>query len=231
MQNDNLRIRPTKFTSIYRHTCVCVYIYVRIYTHIHTSTRKVPFSAGTRSHAYRQTTDTVKLVQSQKSHICRWILYFDLGAKTKLSSWATTLLELKPYVLRVQHIYICVYIVQLSLSLIKHCFMKTLERHVGEWIYSSTILDLGTKWRWLVSFTPGRITLGTHWIEAGWAPELIWKLWRRENFWITGQPSVLVSWWAKRHWDRFSNILPIVCTPSEMCSLFYQLSYCHSLDH
>jgi hypothetical protein len=26
-------------------------------------------------------------------------------------------------------------------------------RHTGEWGYSSTILDLGTRWRWLVSFT------------------------------------------------------------------------------
>jgi hypothetical protein len=25
---------------------------------------------------------------------------------------------------------------------------------MGEWRYSSTILDLGTKWRWVVSFTP-----------------------------------------------------------------------------
>jgi hypothetical protein len=24
----------------------------------------------------------------------------------------------------------------------------------GEWRYSSTILDLGTRWRWVVSFTP-----------------------------------------------------------------------------
>jgi hypothetical protein len=27
-----------------------------------------------------------------------------------------------------------------------------------EWSYSSTIFDLGTRWRWVVSFTPGRIT-------------------------------------------------------------------------
>jgi hypothetical protein len=28
------------------------------------------------------------------------------------------------------------------------------SRHKGEWRYSSKILDLGTTWRWVVSFTP-----------------------------------------------------------------------------
>jgi hypothetical protein len=27
-------------------------------------------------------------------------------------------------------------------------------RHIGGWRYSSTILDLSTRWRWVVSFTP-----------------------------------------------------------------------------
>jgi hypothetical protein len=27
-------------------------------------------------------------------------------------------------------------------------------RHMGEWRYSSTFLDLGTRWRWVVRFTP-----------------------------------------------------------------------------
>jgi hypothetical protein len=27
-------------------------------------------------------------------------------------------------------------------------------RHMGKWRYGSTILDLGTRWRWVVSFTP-----------------------------------------------------------------------------
>jgi hypothetical protein len=29
-----------------------------------------------------------------------------------------------------------------------------LIRYMGEWRYSSTILDLRTRWRWMVSFTP-----------------------------------------------------------------------------
>jgi hypothetical protein len=30
---------------------------------------------------------------------------------------------------------------------------------MGEWSYSSTILDLGSRWRWVVSFTPRPIYL------------------------------------------------------------------------
>jgi hypothetical protein len=39
--------------------------------------------------------------------------------------------------------------------------------HMGEWRYSSTFLDLGTRWRWMVSFTPGERAFSTHWI-GGW---------------------------------------------------------------
>jgi hypothetical protein len=46
-------------------------------------------------------------------------------------------------------------------------------RHMGEWRYSSTILDLGTRWTWVVSFTtwllyPRGKSPSTHWIR-GWA--------------------------------------------------------------
>jgi hypothetical protein len=44
------------------------------------------------------------------------------------------------------------------------------RRLKGEWRYSSTILDLSTRWSWVLSFTPGRFTPtlgkdppGTHW--------------------------------------------------------------------
>jgi hypothetical protein len=42
----------------------------------------------------------------------------------------------------------------------------------GEWRYSSNILDLGTRWRWVVSLCRCHVTLGkqapsTHWI-GGW---------------------------------------------------------------
>jgi hypothetical protein len=47
-----------------------------------------------------------------------------------------------------------------------------LWKHVETWRYSSTILDLGTRWRWVVSFTPLLLyplgkDPGTHWI-GGW---------------------------------------------------------------
>jgi hypothetical protein len=32
--------------------------------------------------------------------------------------------------------------------------VTVLWRHVGEWRYSSTFLNLSTRWRWVVSFTP-----------------------------------------------------------------------------
>jgi hypothetical protein len=38
---------------------------------------------------------------------------------------------------------------------------------MGEWRYSSSIVDLGTRWRWVVSFTLREIGPGTHWI-GGW---------------------------------------------------------------
>jgi hypothetical protein len=36
------------------------------------------------------------------------------------------------------------------------CFelSTTLWRRVGEWMYRSCFLDLGTSWRWVISFTP-----------------------------------------------------------------------------
>jgi hypothetical protein len=43
---------------------------------------------------------------------------------------------------------------------------------MGDWWYSCTILDIGTRWRFVISFTPQPIyprkrTSSTHWI-AGW---------------------------------------------------------------
>jgi hypothetical protein len=51
-------------------------------------------------------------------------------------------------------------------------------RHMGEWRYSSTFLDLGTRWRWVVSFTHlplyprGERAPGTHWIK-GWVGPIV----------------------------------------------------------
>jgi hypothetical protein len=55
---------------------------------------------------------------------------------------------------------------------------------IEEWRYSSTILDLGTRWRWeailtpLPIYPPGKdppVPIGQ---EAGWVPEPVWALWR-----------------------------------------------------
>jgi hypothetical protein len=40
---------------------------------------------------------------------------------------------------------------------------------MGEWMYSSSIPDFSTRWKWVVSFTlrplcPGEIATSTHWI-------------------------------------------------------------------
>jgi hypothetical protein len=47
-------------------------------------------------------------------------------------------------------------------------------RHMGEWRYSSTFLDLGTRWRWSASrpgrFTAGEGAPGTHWIGSWVGP-------------------------------------------------------------
>jgi hypothetical protein len=59
---------------------------------------------------------------------------------------------------------------------------------MGEWLYSSTILYFGTRWRRIISFMPQWLyTWGMRlWYpfngEAGWAPEPVWTLWYREKF-------------------------------------------------
>jgi hypothetical protein len=58
--------------------------------------------------------------------------------------------------------------------------MKTSE----EWSFASTILILGTRWRWLVCFMqpaaslPGKQPSVPIKYQARWAPEAIWPLWR-----------------------------------------------------
>jgi hypothetical protein len=52
-------------------------------------------------------------------------------------------------------------------------------RHVGEWRYSSTFLDLGTRCRWVVSlhprrFSPGEIAPGTHCVGGCVGSEPVW---------------------------------------------------------
>jgi hypothetical protein len=64
---------------------------------------------------------------------------------------------------------------------VKRC--TTPWRHMGGRKYSSTILDLNTRWRWAVSsygrFNSGEGALGT--LEVRWVPEANWTLRRSET--------------------------------------------------
>jgi hypothetical protein len=55
---------------------------------------------------------------------------------------------------------------------------------MGEWSYISTVTNRGTGWRRVVSFTPRPLYPREHdpsVVEAGWAPEPVWMLWRSEK--------------------------------------------------
>jgi hypothetical protein len=67
-----------------------------------------------------------------------------------------------------------------------------IRRRMGEWWYSSAFLDLGTRWRWVVSFTPlllfslkkePLVPVGQ---EDGWTPEPVRTIQREETFCTSG---------------------------------------------
>jgi hypothetical protein len=71
-------------------------------------------------------------------------------------------------------------------------------RHVGEWRYRSTILNLSTRGERSTSHTGWltkreRVT-GTLGQEARWAPRWVWMLARRENYLAPGRNQTLISW-------------------------------------
>jgi hypothetical protein len=71
------------------------------------------------------------------------------------------------------------------------------SRHVGEWRYSFTNRNLGTRLRWVVSFTSPRdrtpVRIGQ---EVGWVPEPVWALIekRTELQSFIPQPSHYTDW-------------------------------------
>jgi hypothetical protein len=85
-------------------------------------------------------------------------------------------------------------------------------RYIGEWRYSSTILDFGNRWRWVVNFTP-------RWLFPRWKSPR-YPLDRRQD----GSPSRSGCYGEKEHfipgWNRDAHSLPL-----------YRLSIPGSLDH
>jgi hypothetical protein len=74
---------------------------------------------------------------------------------------------------------------------------------VIKWTYSSTILGLDTRWRWVVTFTPGLFTLRYPLDEAGWAPESVWTLWTREKLFTAGNRTLAVQ--SVTRWTQLSR--------------------------
>ena len=60
-------------------------------------------------------------------------------------------------------------------------------------------LNLGTRWRWLVSFSPRplcppqRTSVRFEW-EAGWVPDPAWKFWREEKYF---PPAGMLEEWIR----------------------------------
>jgi hypothetical protein len=57
---------------------------------------------------------------------------------------------------------------------------------MGEWRYIFTILDLGTRWRSVISFTPGEIATSNHWIGGWVGPRVGQDAMEKENLAPTG---------------------------------------------
>jgi hypothetical protein len=81
----------------------------------------------------------------------------------------------------------------------------TPRRCMGDWKYSSTILGLEIRWRWVVSFTLWPLYSD----ENGWAQKSVWMLWRKE-----------------RSLASAMNQTQLPASP-----LLYEVSYPSSLDH
>jgi len=64
--------------------------------------------------------------------------------------------------------------IKIKIKLSKHHPLKTYWGRGGT---ASRILNLGTRWRWVVSFSPLAPTVQ----EAGWIPEPVWKRWRGQE--------------------------------------------------
>jgi hypothetical protein len=92
-------------------------------------------------------------------------------------------------------------------------------RHEDVWwsgCIAPYLFDLGTNWRWVVSFTSCQ--LHPAWTEpplpigqeSGWASESVWSMWRRGNdwtYWESNSDFSTVQFEASRHIDCVSMAL------------------------
>jgi len=85
--------------------------------------------------------------------------------------------------------------VKLSLSLTKHHAMKTYWGSEGT---ATCIPDLGTRWRWVVNFTPRERARGTHYIGANLEAVV------KRRMIAKGFTLVYISWFASVIWTFHS---------------------------
>jgi hypothetical protein len=94
----------------------------------------------------------------------------------------------------------------------------------GEWRYSSTILELDNRWRWVVRFTPQPLYPPGEWIPPKAVFTLTWnhglsldvKMWRDSEPW----PSLEMTYWYA-YSPRF--ILALQCVHSNVSSVSTRL--------
>jgi hypothetical protein len=110
--------------------------------------------------------------------------------------------------------------------------------HIGEWRYSSTIPGLGTRWRWVVSFTFQPLYLqgkssSTYCTRGCVAPEPVWTLWSRAKFlsparnWIPAIQLIAhfyIDWAVSAHRTNATH-----CTYLMMISIF--MTMLHQVTH
>jgi hypothetical protein len=107
--------------------------------------------------------------------------------------------------------------VKLSLCLIKHHGMRMYGR--------SAILNLNTKWRWVVSFIPGNFTARErarciHWIGDWVVPEPVWHTAGSRNPAIQPVPISIQTAVSKRTYPEYGSEIQYVSQEKSLTFLF-----------
>jgi hypothetical protein len=125
-------------------------------------------------------------------------------------------------------------------------------RHMGEWRYSSTILDLGTRWMWVVSCTdrvlyPRETAPGTQWIGGLSGPRTgFYGMERRKLNSLRCEKWLFVHWYklsehsvfpsplsfcgySTSHYreSSFTNSIPLVQITNNYFKIFQLQNYSH----